>query len=282
VVARRQLLGMGLGRRAIGGRLARGNLLEVHYGVYAVGRRALTKKGLWMAAVIAAGPGAVLSHRSAGRLWGLPVQERGSIDVTRPGGGRTRRPGIVGHAGLLAADEVARVDAIPITSAARTQFDLAGVLSMRQLERVVDEAEALRLLDRVSLPQLLERYPRHRGAANLRTLLGTRRPGGITRNDFEEAFVALIDSAGLPRPRLNADLAVAGRFFEVDCLWAEAKLVVELDGRAVHGTARAFESDRERDRILLAEGWRVTRVTWRQLRDEPEAVIRDLRRLLAV
>jgi hypothetical protein len=144
VVARRQLLTMGLGRRAIGGRLARGNLLEVHYGVYAVGRRALTKKGLWMAAVIAAGPGAVLSHRSAGRLWGLPVQEGGSIDVTCPGGSRARRPGIVGHAGRLAVDEVARIDAIPATSAARTQFDLAGVLSMRQLERVVDEAEALR------------------------------------------------------------------------------------------------------------------------------------------
>ena len=92
---------------------------------------------------------------------------------------------------------------------------------------------------------------------------------GITRNDFEELFAALVDAHGLPRPRLNADLEVRGRFFEVDCLWRAQRLVVELDGRAVHGTRRAFEADRERDRMLVAEGWRTMRVTWRQLRENP-------------
>lgn len=104
---------------------------------------------------------------------------------------------------------------------------------------------------------------------------------GVTRNDLEERFVALIEAHSLPKPRLNADIAIRGRFFEVDCLWLDERLVVELDGRAVHGTNKAFEHDRERDRILLAEGWRVTRVTWRQLRDDASGVAADLRRLLA-
>ena len=84
----------------------------------------------------------------------------------------------------------------------------------------------------------------------------------------------------LPQPRRNADLAVGGRFFEVDCLWHEQRLIIELDGRATHGTARAFEGDREKDRLLQVEGWRVARITWRQLRDDAPAVIADLRRLL--
>ena len=281
VVARRQLLGIGMGRRAIGGRLARGTLHEVHRGVYAVGRRGLTMRGRWMAAVLAAGSDSVLSHRSAGRLWGLLSAASGPIEITRPGGLHARRPGISGHESTLAADEVARVDRIPVTSSVRTLLDLAAVLSMRQLERAMNEAEVRRLLDGVSLPQLLARHQGRRGAANLRALLHADRPAGVTRNDFEEAFVALIDASDLPRPRLNADLALRGRFFEIDCLWDSARLAVELDGRAVHGGNRAFETDRQRDRILLAEGWRVTRVTWRQLRDEPEAVALDVRRLLA-
>jgi very-short-patch-repair endonuclease len=115
----------------------------------------------------------------------------------------------------------------------------------------------------------------------LRAILdGDERGSGVTRNDFEEDFAGLVEEHGLPRPRFNADVAVAGRFFEVDCAWGEAKLVVELDGRAAHGTRKAFEEDRERDRLLLAEGWRVVRVTWRQLRDQRGAIAADLSRLL--
>ncbi len=172
------------------------------------------------------------------------------------------------------------VDGIPVTSVSRTLFDLAAVQTERQLERAMNEAKVRRLTSRLSLPQLLERYPRRRGAVNLRGLLGSKRPGGITRNDFEERFVAFLDANGLPRPRLNATLAIRGRFFEPDCIWDEQRLMLELDGREVHGTDEAFESDRERDRILLVEGWRSTRVTWRQLRDEPAAIAADLRRLL--
>ncbi len=233
-----------------------------------------------MAAVLAGGPGAVLSHRSAGVLWGLLAAGAWPVEITRPGGSRARRPGIVAHETRLAADEVGTELGIPVTSPFRTLFDLAGVLDKRQLERATNEADVRRLLDRVSLPQLLERHPGRRGVAKLRTLLAKRGPGGITRNDFEEAFVALLDADGLPRPRLNADLALRGRFVEVDCLWQAQRLAVELDSRAVHGTSRAFEADRERDRILLAEGWRPMRVTWHQLRDDPQAIVSDLRRLL--
>ncbi len=172
------------------------------------------------------------------------------------------------------------VGGIAVTSVSRTLFDLAAVQTERQLERAMNEAKVRRLASRLSLPQLLERYPRRRGAAKVRGLLVSRRPGGITRNDFEELFVAFLDANGLPRPRLNATLTIRGRFLEPDCLWDQQRLLLELDGREVHGTDEAFEGDRERDRILLVEGWRSTRVTWRQLHDEPAAIAADLRQLL--
>ncbi len=103
---------------------------------------------------------------------------------------------------------------------------------------------------------------------------------GITRKELEERFAVLLVGTGLPLPRRNADVAVRGRFFEADCLWDAHRLIVELDGRAVHRTPLAFEKDRERDRLLQADGWRVVRITWRQLRDDAPAVVADLRRLL--
>jgi very-short-patch-repair endonuclease len=174
-------------------------------------------------------------------------------------------------------DDWAVVDGIPVTSPFRTVFDLAAVLKLRELERVWHEAEVRGLRDRVSLPMLLERYPGRRGARNLRLLLKAGEPVGFTRNDFEEAFVAFVDSHELRRPRMNGTLALRGRFLVIDALWEDERLAVELDSRAVHGTTRNFESDKQRDRILLAEGWRTMRITWRQLQDEPEEVAADLR-----
>jgi Protein of unknown function (DUF559) len=181
----------------------------------------------------------------------------------------------------LPADERAVVDGIPVTSAPRTLLDLTIVVSKRQLERALNEAEVLGLTDRLSLPDLLERYPRRRGSVVLRALLSDDPAmGGVTRSELEERFVSLLDRCGIPRPRLNADLSVRGRFFVVDCLWIDERLIVELDGRAVHGTSQAFEADRERDRLLLTEGWRVMRVTWRQLRDQGATIAADLSRAL--
>jgi very-short-patch-repair endonuclease len=234
-----------------------------------------------MAAVLASGPEACLSHRSAARLWRLLPPGDGWPEVTAPPGRHVRRRGIVAREATIAEDEWVVEDGIPVTSPFRTIFDLAAVAEKREVERALHEAEVRGVRDRVSLPMLLERYPGRRGARMLRELLDSPEPAGTTRNDFEEAFVALVDSHGLPRPRMNADLAVRGRFFEIDALWERERVALELDSRSVHGTARNFEKDRERDRILIAEGWRAMRVTWRQLRDEPGAVATDLRLVLA-
>jgi very-short-patch-repair endonuclease len=276
VVARRQLRLMGFSDRAIDRRLERMQLHEVFRGVFVFGSRRISRKGRWMAAVLASGEGAVLSHRSAARFWRLLPLAAEWIDVIRPGR-RVRRDGIVSHRANLADDEREVVDGIPVTSPFRTIFDLAAVASMRELERAWHEAEVRGLTDHVSLPVLLERYPGRRGTRMLRELLGSDEPVGITRNEFEEALVSLVDSYGLPRPRMNAPLALRGRFIEVDALWERQRVALELDSRGVHGTKKRFESDRQRDRILVAEGYRTMRVTWRQLRDEPDEIAADLR-----
>lgn len=233
-----------------------------------------------MAAVLAAGEGALLSHRSAARLWGLMLPAAARIDVTCAPGRVVRRQGIVAHESLVADDEREEVDGIPVTSVFRTIFDLAAVVSKRELERAWHEAEVRQLTDRVSLPMLLERYPGRRGTRVLRELLGTDEPASITRNEFEEAFLTLVDACSVQRPRMNADVSLRGRFFEVDALWEGHRFAVELDSRGVHGTKKRFESDRQRDRILVAEGWRTMRVTWLQLRDEPDEIAADLKSAL--
>lgn len=228
-----------------------------------------------MAAVLACGDGAVLSHRSAGRLWRLLPPAAESVDVTCPST-QIARQGIVGHRSVIVEDEWLVEDGIPVTAPFRTIFDLAAVAGERELERAWHEASVQELRAKVSLPMLLERYPGRRGARRLRALLDSKASETITRNDFEEAFLVLIDAYGLPRPRMNADLALRGRFFEIDVLWERERVALELDSRGIHGTPKKFESDRQRDRILVAEGWRTMRVTWRQLRDEPEAIVADL------
>jgi hypothetical protein len=182
------------------------------------------------------------------------------------------------HKALLPDDEVTTHEGIPVTTVPRTLFDLAAVVHPRELERAINEAEVRRLWDELSLDRLVHRYPRHRGNRNLRTALLKRSEGAsVTRSGLEEMFLRLIDAAGIPRPEVN--VLVEG--FEVDAVWREARVVVELDGRDTHGTADAFERDRERDRVLQAAGWRPVRVTRRQMRDTPDEVIRDVRRLRA-
>ena len=280
VVARRQLLDLGFSRRQITIGLERGRLHEIFRGVYVLGVRRVSRRGRWMAAVLAAGEGALLSSRSAARVWRILPPAVEWVDVTCPPGRVVRRKGIVAHESVVQEDERQVVDGIPVTSPFRTVFDLAALLDERGLERAWHEAEVRGLRDRVSLPMLLERYPGRRGSRNLRALLEAAEPVGFTRNDFEEAFVALVDRYGVSRPRMNGDLHLRGRFFQIDALWEAERVAVELDSRSVHGTNKHFESDKRRDRILLAEGWRTVRVTWRQLKDEPAEVIADLRKAL--
>ncbi|HEY7213703.1 MAG TPA: type IV toxin-antitoxin system AbiEi family antitoxin domain-containing protein [Thermoanaerobaculia bacterium] len=281
VVARRQLRELGISDDRIKGRLRRGQLHLLHRGVYAVGFRLSSREARWMAAVLACGPDAALSHRSAAQLWGLRGGFGGVIEVTRTKGWRPPA-GALAHRLPLPSDERTMVEGIPVTTMPRTILDLAAVEPVRQVERALNEAEVQGLTDRLSIPDLLARYPRRRGSAALRALLADGAGSdGTTKSDLEERFVSLLDSHGLPRPRLNADVAVGGRFFSADCLWQGEGLIVELDGRAVHGTRKAFEADRERDRLLVAGGWRVIRVTWRQLRDQEAAVAADIRRALS-
>jgi very-short-patch-repair endonuclease len=290
VVSRQQLLGIGIGREAVRSRVERGFLQVIQRGVFSVGAAKLSREGRWPAALLACGwegpgadgpPSAVLGYRSAAAAWMLVRQVPMVVDVIVPPRRGRFHDGIVAHRQPLCPDEIEVVRGIPVTCAARTIFDFAAIArDRRELERAWSEMEVRRLTSRVSVPQLLERYPGRPGAPALRELLGSDAPGGITRNEFEEAFVALLDAHGLPRPRLNADLRLRNRFVEVDCLWSGRRIALELDGRSVHARKAAFESDRRRDRELLVEGWRPAHVTWLQLRDEPEAVVADLRELL--
>jgi hypothetical protein len=278
IVTHAQVASLGVGRGAIEWRLARGRLHRIHAGVYAVGHTVLTDEGRWMAAVLAGGAGAVLSHRTAAAHWGIRPPQSREINVTTP---RQRRPrrGVRFYQSYLPTDEATVHDGIPVTTVPRTLFDLAAALSPGQLARAVNEAEIRRLWDRLSLQDLLNRHPRRPGAAKIRKLLA--HPGGAgTRNDLEDHFLELVQGAGLPPPVTNVAVHLGACSIEPDCAWATARLIVELDGRESHGTSAAFESDRARDRELTACGWRVIRVTWRQLREEREELARDLRSAL--
>jgi very-short-patch-repair endonuclease len=280
VVARRQLAAAGLTPEAIDHRLRSGRLHCLYRGVYAVGHRVLSREARWMAAVLAAGPNAVLSHRSAGALWGLR-RWQGAVDVTVPSS-RHRRPGISWHVTRLPTDEVTSLTAIPVTTVPRTLLDLAGVLDHRGVERAINEAEVQGYTDPLSLPALIARYPRRRGTTTIRAILVA---GGIgttrTKSDLEECFLSFVRTRGLPQPELNAPIHLGDRFVEVDCLWRRQRLIVELDGRDTHDTAAAFEADRARDRALTAEGWRIVRVTWRHLHEDADQLAHDLRLLTA-
>ena len=277
VVARRQLLELGLSAEGVDVRRENGRLHVLHRGVYTVGHEAVTRHGRWMAAVLAGGPGAVLSHHAAAVLWQLRDSRGGPTDVTVTGQRRALK-GIRFHRAAIPPDERTTLHGIPVTSMPRTIFDLAADLDERPLERMINEADYLRLTDPLSLDDLLIRYPRRKGAPKLRQALARRAAGATrTRSEMEELFLNLLERHGLPRPRINAFIPGVG---EVDCTWPAARLAVELDSRRAHATPAAFERDRERDRLLQARGWRVIRVTWRQLTERPDQLMEDLERLL--
>jgi very-short-patch-repair endonuclease len=277
VVTRRQLLAAGVGRRAIERRVEWGLLDPLYRGVYALGRRALRREAWWMAAVFAAGPGAALSHRSAAELWRMRNGSRARIEVSVP---RHRRSTarLLLHQVVLPGDEVTVERGIPVTTPARTLLDLAAVVSPDHLEAAFDEAEHRRLTSPTSLDALLARYPGRRGTQAARRVLENHRRNGetVTRSLLERRFLSLIDAHGLPRPRVNR----SGDHGELDATWPEQRVVVECDGFAAHGTRRAFEEDRARDRALQVAGWRVVRITWRQLTADGDEIARQLAALL--
>lgn len=277
VVARRQLVALGIGSGAIQHRLSIGRLHRVFHGVYAVGRSGLSAQGRWMAAVLTCGETAVLSHRSAAALWGIAPYAASSIEITVPGARRRRRRGIRVHGNVMGAAERTTRHGIPTTSVSRTLLDLCEVVDGRRLERAVEEAERLELLDLGAIARLCQRRSGRRGRARLRAAMDALGPIHVTRSELEWEFLALCRSSNLSTPAMN--IVVEG--LEVDAVWKQARLVVELDGYAFHRTRGAFERDRGRDARLLLAGYRVLRVTARRLRDDPESVVATIRRLLA-
>ena len=270
VVSRAQLLAAGLTRHEIEHRIAVGALLPIHRGVYAVGHTALSHRSYLQAALLASGPGSALSFLTAAVLWELLTHREGPIHITRAGPRRDGRKGIVLHrAGRIETTERC---GLPVTTPHQTLLDLAATASDRDLKRATTEAQVRRLIDPATLLAGAAGRP---GASRLRDLL-TQDPQR-TRSVAEDRLLALIAKAGLPRPLTNA--RVAGH--EVDVLWPRERLIVEMDGYAYHGNRLAFEHDRRRDAELAAAGYRVIRVTWRQLTREPEAVLVRLAQAIA-
>jgi very-short-patch-repair endonuclease len=278
VVAHRQLVELGLDRSAVGRWASAGHLIQVHVGVYAVGHGRLSRNARWMAAVLACGSGALLSHSSAAALWGIRVTAGSLIDVSATRS-RHRRPGITLHRPRrLHAEDRATRNGIPVTSIARTLLDLAAVVRPRQLARAIDEADRLGVLDVRATERSISRTNGHRGRGLLRrALLVNRGPQAVTRSELERRFLSLCREAGLPRPQVN--IAIEG--VEVDVAWPARRLVVELDGYEFHRTRARFEEDRSRDGELLVAGYRVLRITHRRLESDAPGVVAAVRRLLA-
>lgn len=284
VIALDQLGAIGLSASAARSRVASGRLQRIHRGVFAVGPWPLTREGRWMAAVLACGSGAVLSHRSAAAAWGLRTDDRATIDVTTPRRGARQCRGVQVHRSrLLVEADVTSVDGIPCTSLARTLLDLAEVLDRRGLERAIDRAEVLRLFDLRAVDDALTRGNGRRGVPILRSVLAEHIAGTPpTESRLEELFLALCGTAAIAHPEVNASLTLGGGVtFRPDFLWRRHRLIVETDGRDVHATRQAFERDRKRDQRLMVAGWRVVRFTWRQVTREPDRVADTLRALLA-
>lgn len=281
IVSREQVENLGLSAVTVERWIRKGRFHRIHPGVYALGHKAITARGRWMAAVLASGPGAVLSHRSATALWGIWGSGAGEIHVTVPRKSRSQRS-IRRHFGTLPSDEVTIRDGIPVTSAARTVLDLAADKGEAAAESALREAEYLGIYGPLSIPALLARYPRHRGSAIVERCLERLEddPGGRVRSPLEELFLPFIDAHDIPRPRLNHWLEAGEQRFQVDCYWPQAHLVGELDGFQAHGSKRALNADRKRDRRLLAASYRVIRITPSQLRSEPTEIATDLRAAL--
>ncbi|HEV2999978.1 MAG TPA: DUF559 domain-containing protein, partial [Solirubrobacteraceae bacterium] len=273
VVARRQLRELRYSDGAVARWLRTGRLHRQYHGVYAVGHAALTPEGRWLAAVLACGPGAVLSHRAAAALWRLGVSAGARVDVTAP---RTRKgpAGIALHrARRVADDETTTLRGIPVTALPRTVADLADVLPQPQLAKAIHEAQVVHALAPRALDEAARRAHGRRGSANLARAIGDP---DRTRSELERRFRRLCRDHGLPKPAVNATV---GRF-EVDFLWPERRVVAETDGWAFHRTRTAFETDRERDQALTRAGYRVLRFTHRQVTRAPDDVAATLRAAL--
>ena len=276
LVTTAELVASGLTAGAISKRVARGALQRRYIGVYSYGPGELSREAEWMAAVLAAGHDAVLSHRSAAALWEIRRDRRPISEVLAPRGRRPKGPVLARSYRHLDPRDVTVVRGIPVTTVARTLVDLADVLTPHQLAKVIDEADYLGLFD---LTETYEAMQRANGRHNLGVLnraIGLYIGGSAgTKSRNEDAFLALLRLAGLPEPLVNH--VVEGE--EVDCVWSDRLLVVEVDGPG-HHRPTARRTDARKARALTAAGYTVLRVTDVDLTARPTDVIGRLKPLL--
>jgi very-short-patch-repair endonuclease len=282
VVGVRQLYELGLSDDWVGRRVGAGWLHRVHRGVYAVGNPRLSARGLFMAAALACGPTAVISHSSAAALSGIVnlkvarPTEKVHVSVTARGG--RSRPGLALHRRDLSSGDVTTQDGIPVTTVGLTLLDLAGQVRGRALERAAQRAIYLGLIREAGIDEVLGLRGGQRGARELRRAIGSSAGGRArTRLELERRFLALCSKHRLPQPLVNAPV----HGLTVDFVWEAAKLVVETDGRGSHATRRAFQDDRDRDSLLAAHGYLTLRFTWFDVTRRPGVVAHRLRRVLA-
>lgn len=265
-----------MSKSAIYRRVARGLLHRVHRGVYLVGHTLWLPGARELAAVLACGPAdALVSHGSALALRGVVLADaRGPVHVTVPGRRLRRRPGIVVHRAPSLRGERMQVDGTPTTSVTRALLDIAAE-GHPQLEAAVSEVQARRLVTQRQLRRYVEAATGRRGVDRLRAAVGAHETG-FTRSEGERVMRRLCRAARLPQPQTN----VPFQDYEIDFLWAEQRLVVEVDGYGAHSSRYAFERDRRKQMALVAAGFTVIRVTWHQLCEEAIMVASTIARAL--
>jgi very-short-patch-repair endonuclease len=271
-----QLDAAGLGRGRVATRMKRGTLHRIHRTVYLLGHPALLPGALELAGVLACGAGSLVSHRSAAALWGLALPAADDVEVTVVGGDRRPRGLSVHRVAALDPRDRRLHRGIPVTSPARTLIDYAANAMPDELERAIAEAYALTLVTEDAIYAALERVPKRAGTARLRAELDREGGPQWTQSEAERRMLQLIRSARLPLPLTQ--VRVAG--WPVDFSWPQHRLIVEVDGYPFHNHRRAFERDRRRDAAHVAAGYVVIRFTWRQLNEEPLAVVATIARAL--
>lgn len=267
---REQLLDAGLSRSAIAHRLRTGRLHEYYKSVYLVGRNVIEPLGREMAAILKYRGNAILSHRSAAAVWGLLAPSSDGVSVTVVVAGAHSRPGLLVHrAQALDQRDLRAREGLPLTAPARAVVDLACEEPEAELEEAVAVVRQRGLASDDEIRAAINRAPGRRGAARLERLLTTGDASGFTRSKAERRMRSLLRAAELPQPKANVPLLG----YIADFLWAEPKLIVEVDGYLFHSDRRSFERDRRRDQVFAAAGYVVVRVTWTQLCEEPLAVV---------
>lgn len=272
VVARRQLLELGVHPQAIKHRVAAGRLHPVHRGVYAIGRPGLTQEGRWMAAVLACGPAACLSDGSAAALWGIRGPAQGPIEVSVRGRSGRRRPGIRIHLRQhLGPEDIRMHRGIPVTSPVRTLVDLGGSLQPAALEAAVNEADRLDLIDPERLREAIERHAGEVGVRRLRSVLD-RHTYRFSESALERRFLSLLRDSDLPIPETQSQV----NGYRVDFHWPDFGLIVETDGLRYHRTPARQARDRRRDQVHAAAGMTQLRFSHAQVANQPEVVVATL------